>query len=57
MKCSRVQNVKNKSAVVRFVVNTMTDFSHKQLVNSSMQFVTIWPAWHMLSRSAGREYT
>ena len=52
-----MQNVKNKSAVVRFVVNTMTDFSHKQLVNSSMQFVTIWPAWHMLLRSAGREYT
>ena len=34
VKCSRLRNVKNKSAVVRFVVTTMADFSHKQQVNS-----------------------
>ena len=32
-------NVKNNSVLVRFVVNTMTDFSQKQLVNSLMQLL------------------
>ena len=33
------ENMKNTSAVVRFVVYTVIDFSQKQVVNSSMQFV------------------
>ena len=30
--------MKNESAVARFVVNTMTDFSQKQIGDSSAQF-------------------